>query len=46
MCLALALVRGATGPLILLGQVALGMTVYGLLMLLFVRGEPRRLLSP
>jgi O-antigen/teichoic acid export membrane protein len=46
MCLALALVRGATGPLILLGQVALGVTVYGLLMLLFVRGEPRRLLSP
>ena len=46
MCLALALVRGAGGPFILMGQVALGAVVYALLMLLLARGEPRHILAP
>jgi O-antigen/teichoic acid export membrane protein len=46
MCLALALVRGASGLFILVGQVALGAAVYALLMLLFARGEPHRILAP
>jgi len=46
MCLALALVRGATGPFILVGQVALGAVVYLVLILLFMKGELRRMLTP
>jgi O-antigen/teichoic acid export membrane protein len=46
MCLALALVRHAHGPVMLIAQVSLGVGVYLLLMLLFARGEPRRVLAP
>jgi len=44
MCVALLPVREATGALVLAGQVALGASVYGGLLLALTRGDPRRLL--
>jgi O-antigen/teichoic acid export membrane protein len=46
MCLGLSIVRGSNSPIALVGQVAAGAALYGLLMVLFVGGQFRRALAP